>query len=147
MFAIPLVNHPDPFFVDAEDYEAVLAFSRRWYRRPEGSVYTTVRTSKGPRRVPLVRFLLGEGARYADGNALNLSRANLLRGNKGRVQRKTVPKPLLPACRNAHGLAGVQRRPSGSWTSRARIRGKLVCTGIWPTKEAAHAAYVALKTG
>lgn len=146
MFAIALVNHPDPFFVDAEDYEAVLAFSRRWYRRPEGSVYTTVRTPKGPRRVPLVHFLLGEGARYADGNALNLSRANLLKGRKGRAPRKVRAKPL-PPCRNAHGLAGVQRRRSGSWTSRARIRGKHICTGVWPTKEAAHAAYLALKTG
>ena len=48
--------------------------------------------------------------------------------------------------RNSHGLAGVSRTRSGQWTSRAKIKGKFVRTGVWPTKEAAHAAYLALKS-
>ncbi len=146
MLSIPLVNSPEAFWVDMEDYEAVLAFSTRWYRRPEGGVYTTRRIEKMPKKTSLAYFLLGKRVWYIDGNPLNLSRSNLSSTGRKRALRKR-PRRTEPVCRNSYGLAGVQRRPSGSWTSRATVRGKVVYTGIWPTKEAAHAAYLALKAG
>jgi len=48
--------------------------------------------------------------------------------------------------KNSHRLAGVSRTRSGGWTSRAKVRGKYQSTGVWPTKEAAHVAYLALKS-
>ncbi len=46
--------------------------------------------------------------------------------------------------KNMHGLPGVSRTRGGGWTSRARVKGKVYGTGVWLTKEAAHAAYLAL---
>lgn len=53
--------------------------------------------------------------------------------------------PEHSRCLNQHGFPGVSRTRSGMWTSKVRVGGKQVGTGLWHTAEAAHAAYVALK--
>ena len=145
MKQIPLANGKGFALVDDEDYERLSAF--RWRRQsPRGRQHYAVRDVSrldggGIRsmHIEIMGQSAGMDVDHVDMNGLNNQKANLRRATRSQNMANSKVRT-----RNKTGLKGVALSSRGGpnpFGAFIQVNRKSIYLGMFPTAEAAHAAY------